>query len=101
MSTTTAVIAGCTIVTFVIKAAGPVLLGGRELPGTVQRVLASMAPALLAALVVVSALADGKHWHVGPDTAGVVAGAGLFLRTGSIIGCVVISAGVTAALRAL
>ncbi|MGQ0608933.1 MAG: AzlD domain-containing protein, partial [Chloroflexota bacterium] len=37
--------------TIAIKAAGPVLLGGRPLPERVQGVVALLAPALLAALV--------------------------------------------------
>ena len=39
--------------TVVIKAAGPVLLGGRDLPPRLSGVVARLAPALLAALVVV------------------------------------------------
>lgn len=101
MSTTVAVIAGCAIVTVAIKAAGPVALGGRDLPLGVQRVLAFVAPALLAALVVVSALADKDEWAVGADTAGVAAAGLLFWRTGSVVGCVVIAAVVTALLRAI
>lgn len=101
MSSTVAVIAGSTIVTVAIKAAGPVALGGRELPGAVQRVLALVAPALLAALVVVSALADEDAWAIGADTAGVAFAGVLFWRTGSVVGCVVSAAVVTALMRAL
>ena len=57
----------------IIKSAGPIALGGRELPPWFANVVALMAPALLAALVVTSALADGEHLAVGPDTAGVAA----------------------------
>ena len=101
MSTQVAVIAGCALVTFVIKAAGPVALGGRELPVRVQGVLALLAPPLLAALVVAAAFADGQDWAIGADTAGVTAAGLLFWRTGSIVGCVVTAAVVTALLRAL
>ena len=41
--------------TMAIKAAGPVLLGSRPLPAPVQRVVALLAPALLAALVATAA----------------------------------------------
>ena len=41
------------VATAVIRAAGPVLLGGRELPAAFRGVIALLAPALLAALVVV------------------------------------------------
>ena len=56
MSTGTAwaLIAGCAVVTFAIKAAGPIALGGRELPDWFSRVVTLLAPALLSALVVLS-----------------------------------------------
>ena len=40
--------------TVLLKSAGPVLVGGRELPPVVLRVLSLLAPALLAAFVAVS-----------------------------------------------
>ena len=101
MSTTAIVIAGCAAVTFVIKAAGPVLLGGRELPAALRRVLVLLAPALLAALVAVAVLSDGERWAVGEDTVGVAASGVVFWRTGSIVACVVVAAALTAGLRAL
>jgi branched-subunit amino acid transport protein len=101
MSTTAVVIAGCAVVTFAIKAAGPAVLGERELPDWFMGVVVLLAPALLTALVVTHALADGDRWKVGPDTAGVVAGGLVAWRTGSIIACVVVAAAVTAGLRAL
>jgi len=95
------VIAGCAVVTFAIKAAGPVALGGRRLPDRFTGVVALLAPALLAALVVTSALADGEDLHVGADTAGVaVAGVALW-RGASVLAGVALAAGVTAGLRAL
>lgn len=101
MNTTVLLIGGCALVTAVIKAVGPVALGGRELPERFTGVIALMAPALLAALVVTAALADGDRLALGPDTAGVAAGGLVAWRTESIIGCVVVAAAVTAALRAL
>jgi branched-subunit amino acid transport protein len=102
VSATWAVIAGCTVVTFAIKAAGPVALGGRGgLPEWATGIIALMAPALLAALVVTQALANGKHLAAGADTAGVAVSGLIYWRTASIVACVVVAAGVTAALRAL
>ena len=101
MSTTVLLIGGCALITAVIKAVGPVALGGRELPERFTGVIALMAPALLAALVVTAALADGDRLALGPDTAGVAAGGLVAWRTESIIGCVVVAAVVTAGLRAL
>lgn len=92
---------GCAIVTAIIKAAGPVALGGRDLPPRFNAVIALMAAALLSALVVTSALADRDEWQVGPDTAGVAV-AGLAMWRGlPMIGGVFLAAALTAALRAL
>jgi branched-subunit amino acid transport protein len=96
-----AVVGGAAAVTAVIKGIGPFALGGRDLPHWFSAIVVLMAPALLAALVVSSALADGRHLHVGADSAGVaVAGIALW-RGASVISGVVIAAGITAALRAL
>ena len=97
---TWALIGLCAAVTFAIKAAGPIALGRRDLPGWFTNVIALMAPALLAALVVTAALADGDHLAVGADTAGVgVAGVALWRGVNVVLG-VAIAAAVTAALRA-
>ena len=101
MSTGATVIIGSAVITFAIKAAGPVALGGRELPTWFTSVVVLLAPALLAALVATQALADGDELAVGADTAGVAAGGLAVWRTGSIIACVLIAPAVTAALRAL
>lgn len=101
MSTTVTLIAGCTAVTAAIKAAGPVALGGRDLPSAFTGVIVLLAPALLAALVAAAALADGHDLAVGPDTAGVAAGGLVAWRTGSIVACVLVAAALTAGLRAL
>ena len=95
MSTGATVIAGCALVTFAIKAAGPVALGGRELPIWFTSVVVLLAPALLAALVATQALADGDRLAIGADTAGVA------WRTGSIVASVLLAPAVTAVLRVL
>jgi branched chain amino acid efflux pump len=96
-----ALIGGCAAVTFAIKAAGPVALGGRELPPAFARVVTLLAPALLSALVVTQALADGRHLAVAADTAGVTAAGVLLWRGAPIAAAVVAAALVTAGLRAL
>jgi branched-subunit amino acid transport protein len=95
------VIIGCMLATMAIKAAGPVLLGGRDLPPWAAGVTSLMAPALLSALVVTAALANGRHLAIGADTAGVAAGGLVVWKTGSVVACVVVAAGLTALLRAL
>jgi branched-subunit amino acid transport protein len=90
----------CAVVTAVIKAAGPIALGHRELPGWFTDVIALMAPALLAALVVTAALADGDRLAVGADTAGVAVAGAALLRGANVVVGVTIAAVVTAGLRA-
>ena len=59
MSTSVVLIAGCAIVTAAIKSAGPVILGGRELPVRFLGVVSLLAPALLAASTGTPAGANG------------------------------------------
>jgi branched-subunit amino acid transport protein len=94
-------IAGCAVVTAVIKAAGPVAFGGRTLPARVGDVIALLAPALLAALIVTQALADGQRIAIGADTAGVGLAGIVLWRGGSVLAGVAVAAVVTAGLRAL
>ena len=101
MSTSVAVIAGCAVVTYAIKGIGPFALGGRELPLWFTSVVILLAPALFTALVVTQALADGERLAVGAGAVGVAAGGLVAWRTGSVIGCVVVAAVVTAVLRAV
>ena len=94
-------IGACAVVTAAIKAAGPVILGGRELPARFSAVLGVMAAAVLAALVVTSTLADGDKLAIGADTAGVAVAGVVLWRGGPVVVGVLIAAAVTAALRAL
>jgi len=101
MSTSIELIAGCALVTYAIKGIGPLALGGRDLPLWFTSVVILLAPALFAALVATQALADGGRLAIGADTFGVAAGGFVALRFGSVIGCVVVAAVVTALLRAV
>jgi branched-subunit amino acid transport protein len=100
-ATTWTLIAACAVVTATIKGVGPVALGGRELPPWFSGIVAMMAPALFAALVVTQALADGRDWAVGADTAGVALAGLAAWRGASVIAVVAIAAGTTALLRAV
>ena len=95
------VVAACALVTALIKGFGPVAVGGRELPGWTAGVIGLMAPALLAALVVTSALADGQRIAVGEQTVGVGLAGIVLARGASVLTGVVVAVGVTAGLRAL
>ncbi|MGA9859575.1 MAG: AzlD domain-containing protein [Solirubrobacteraceae bacterium] len=101
MSTSWALVLGCAVLTFAIKAAGPVALGGRTLPAWFGSIVGLLAPALLAALVATHTLTSGHRLTVGPVTAGVLASALVMWRTRSIPACVLTAAVVTALLRAL
>jgi uncharacterized membrane protein len=69
------------VANFAMKAAGPVLIGGRELPEPVLRVIALLAPAILAALVLVGAFSDGRSLTFDAQAAGVaVSGLAFALR---------------------
>lgn len=87
-------------VTFAIKAVGPAVLGGRALAPKVTGVIALLAAALLSALVVTNALADGRSLHVGADTAGVGVAALLLWRRAPVLLVVLAVAVTTALLRA-
>ena len=94
-------ILGLVVATVAIKAFGPVLFGGRELQNAFIQVISCMAPALLAALVLTSLVADGQRLTAGAQTLGVAVGGVLLLSRRSIVLAVFAAVLVTAALRAL
>lgn len=95
------VILGLAVTTAAVKAAGPVVFGGREPGPRFLGVVAMMAPALLAALVVTSLLSDGRRLSVGAETVGVLLAGVLLWRGRSVVLAVLVAVVVTAALRAL
>lgn len=89
------------VINFVIKAAGPALLGDRALPPRLAVVINSLAPALLAGLLTVQVLGEkwsGFDWTLLPGLA-VIGLLWLFRR--SQIVCIVAGVLVTVVLRAL
>ncbi len=94
-------IIGLAVTTALVKAAGPVVFGGREPHPAFLRVVAMMAPALLAALVVTSAFSNGRHLEAGADTVGLLAGGLLLWRGHSVVLAVIVAVVVTAGLRAV
>ncbi|WP_193614444.1 AzlD domain-containing protein [Nocardioides lijunqiniae] len=94
-------IGGMAVLTIAIKAAGPVLLGGRELPPWATGVVALMPPVLLAALVVTSVFSEGQRLGVDASAVGVAAGGLLLWRGRPLVLAVVVAAVVTALLRAV
>ena len=83
-----------------IKAAGPVLVGGRDLPPRTISVIALIAPALLAALVVTETFGEDQYLVLDERAIGVaVAGLALALRAPVLL-AVALAALATALTRA-
>ena len=81
MSALWVAIVAVTLASAAIKAAGPILVGGRELPPQVNAVITLLAPALLAALVVTETFGDDGHLVLDERALGVgVAAVALALR---------------------
>jgi branched-subunit amino acid transport protein len=87
--------------TVLLKATGPVLLGGRELPPKVVGVVGLLAPAVLAALVVTQVFADDRDLVVDSRLVGLGAGAVAVLARAPLIVVVVVAAASTAIVRAI
>jgi branched-subunit amino acid transport protein len=87
--------------TIVIKALGPVLLGGRPLPPRVNRVVGLLAPALLAALVAINTFGSGEQLTVDARVLGVAAAGVAIWRRAPVLVVVVVAATVTAIARAV
>jgi uncharacterized membrane protein len=94
------IVAAIGLGTMAIKAAGPVLLGGRPLPARVKSVVALLAPALLAALVATATLGEGRSLVVDARVIGVGA-AVVALALRAPVLAVVLVAAVSAALARL
>jgi branched-subunit amino acid transport protein len=88
------------LATVAIKAAGPVLLGGRPLPPRVAGVIALLAPALLAALVAINTFGGERALTVDARLAGVAAAGVAIWRRAPLLLVVVLAAAVTALVRA-
>jgi uncharacterized membrane protein len=83
-----------------IKAAGPVLVGGRELPPRAVGVIALLAPALLSALVITETFGEDRHLVLDERAIGVaIAAIALALRAPVLL-AVALAALTTALVRA-
>jgi branched-subunit amino acid transport protein len=87
--------------TVALKAVGPVGVAGRRLPPAVERILELVAPAILAALVVVETFASGRHLVLDARLAGVGAGIVCVLARAPLWLVVLFGALATAGVRAL
>ena len=87
--------------TIAIKAAGPVVLGGRSLPARLGGVVALLAPALLAALVATAALGSGQRLVVDARVIGLGAAAVAIWLRAPVLVVVLLAAGAAAVARLL
>jgi len=101
MSTTWLVVLFVGAFTIAFKAAGPVLLGGRELPARMTDAFELLAPALLAALVVTQAVGGKESIVLDKRLVGVGAALVAIRLRAPLIVVIVIAAVATALARAL
>jgi branched-subunit amino acid transport protein len=101
MSDAWIVVIALIVTTAIIRASGPVALGGRELPPRALNVVALLAPALLAGLVMTETFGHDGELVLDERAAGVAAAGGTLLFRDSPLIAVVVAAAVTAGLRAL
>jgi branched-subunit amino acid transport protein len=93
-------IIGVAVASAAIKATGPVLVGGKELPPKVSAVIALLAPALLTALVVTETFGEDGHLVLDARAVGVgVAALALAFRAPVLV-AVILAALATALVRA-
>jgi branched-subunit amino acid transport protein len=93
------VVAGSGLATAAIKAAGPVLLGGRPLPDRLAAVVTLIGPAVLAALVAINTFGDGRALTLDERAIGVgVAGTAVWRRAPVLV-VVAVAAATTALVR--
>jgi branched-subunit amino acid transport protein len=86
---------------YAFKVLGLIVIGRRALPSALERCLALIPAALIAALVVNDTFAAGKDLVLDARAAGVAAAALAVWRRAPLIVVVVIGAAVTAAVRQL
>lgn len=84
-----------------LKAVGPVLAGGRQLPPRLAVVVSLLPPTLLAALVAIQTLADGRAIVVDARLPAVLVAAVAMWRGAPFIAVVVLGTATAAGLRAL
>ncbi len=83
------------------KVLGFVIIGDRQLPPVLERCLALVPAALIAALVVKDTFSIGQHLQLDARAAGVGCAVVAAWRRAPLIVVIIIGAGVTAAVRAL
>ncbi len=101
MSPVVVVLLGLGAGTYALKAAGPLLLGGRRLPDRVDRLAQRLPAALLASLVVVSTVAADRSLVLDARVAGIVGAAVALRLRAPFVVVVAVAVAVTGTTRAL
>ena len=90
------------VTTALIRASGPVVLGGRELPERAGAVIALVAPALLAALVMTETFrGSGSELVVDERALGVAAAGVVLVLRGPLLLAIAVAMVLTAGARAV
>lgn len=92
---------GLAAAAYAFKFAGLVLIGSRQLPAALERCLALVPAALLAALIVNDTFADGNHLVLDERAAGVAVAAIAAWRRAPFIVVVALATATAAVLRAV
>jgi branched-subunit amino acid transport protein len=92
-------VVGCA--TVLLKAAGPVFLGRRELPPRVQSVVALLAPVMLTALVVTQTVGGDGEVTLDARVPGVAAAAIAVWLRAPLVAAMAVAAAVTVFVRAI
>ena len=94
-------IGAMTVISFAIKALGPVALGGRELPRAAERLIVLVPAALLTALVMVETFAHERELVLDARACGLAAAIVALALRASVLVVLLAAAAVTAGVRAL
>lgn len=97
--TATVVLVGLALGTYSLKAAAPLLLGGRTLPSSVSRLADLLPAALLAALVVVSSFTADGTLALDARVVGLGAATVALWRRAPFVVVVIVAAAATALTR--
>lgn len=100
MSAVWLTVAGSGLATVLLKAAGPLLVGGRRLPARVTSVVELLAPSVLAGLVVTQTLGTGESVALDARLLGVAAGAVAIALRAPLLAVLAVAAAATALARA-
>lgn len=101
MSSAVLTFLGLGAATYLLKAAGPLLLAGRALPPAIERVARLLPGPLLGALVLTSAAVAGPHFFLDARMAGLAAAAVALRFRMNFVVVVLAASATTALVRAL